>query len=374
MKQLMVVVVAALFMSCNNGEGGDFKISGELKNAEDQSVYLEQLFFSSEPPVVVDSARLKDGKFVLETTAKDEGLYRIRFAEHDGFLIINDQEDIEFVANANDSTLHQAKINSPANASLKNFIITLDSIHMNLMDLDQQYQAAKGVKNDSLANSVQEAFRQSNQQYQDYLKTYIDTANSPIVSVFALSYAQDLDVETVKSKLKAIAAKYPENSSVKQVKNLFDNMAQAQQQAPRQGNVQVGQMAPDFTLPDVDGKPFSLSSLKGKWVLVDFWASWCGPCRVENPHVVEAYNRFKDQNFTVLGVSLDQDKDAWLQAIQDDQLAWKQISDLKFWNSKAAALYGVQAIPYNVLVDPSGKVVATELRGAELIKTLEKNL
>ena len=133
-------------------------------------------------------------------------------------------------------------------------------------------------------------------------------------------------------------------------------------------------MAPDITMNDTEGKPFSLSSLKGKYVLVDFWASWCGPCRGENPNIVEAYNKFKDKNFTILGVSLDEDKDAWLKAIKDDNLTWKQISDLKGWNNAAVPLYGFDAIPYNVLVDPEGKIIATSLRGSTLQLFLAKTL
>src|SRR5664279_4639151 len=114
---------------------------------------------------------------------------------------------------------------------------------------------------------------------------------------------------------------------------------------------------------DTTGKPISLSSFKGKYVLVDFWASWCGPCRAENPNVLKAYIEFKDKNFTILGVSLDKDKDAWEKAIGDDKLAWTQVSDLKFWNSKAVEIFQFQGIPFNVLIDPQGKIIAQELRG-----------
>lgn len=138
----------------------------------------------------------------------------------------------------------------------------------------------------------------------------------------------------------------------------------------------VGSVAPDFTQNDPAGKSVSLSSLRGKYVLLDFWASWCGPCRQENPNVVKAYNQYKAKNFTVLGVSLDkpEGKTAWLQAIKDDGLTWNHVSDLKYWNNEAAALYGVHSIPGNFLIDPTGKIVAKNLRGEDLEQTLAKLL
>ncbi|MCD0489230.1 AhpC/TSA family protein [Pedobacter sp. MC2016-14] len=138
----------------------------------------------------------------------------------------------------------------------------------------------------------------------------------------------------------------------------------------------IGAMAPEFTQNDVNDKPVKLSDFKGKYVLIDFWASWCGPCRAENPSVVRAYNEYKDKNFTVLGVSLDQPgkKDAWLAAIEKDGLTWTQVSDLQFWNNAVAKQYGVRSIPQNYLVDPAGKIVAKNLRGEALDKKLAELL
>ncbi|HVW95596.1 MAG TPA: AhpC/TSA family protein [Mucilaginibacter sp.] len=129
-----------------------------------------------------------------------------------------------------------------------------------------------------------------------------------------------------------------------------------------------GVMAPDFTQNDKDGNPVKLSSFRGKYVLVDFWASWCGPCRQENPNVVRVYNKYKEKNFTILGVSLDKQsgRNDWLAAIKNDGLAWTQVSDLKFWNNSAAALYDVKAIPANFLIGPDGKIIAKDLRGDDL--------
>jgi peroxiredoxin len=131
-------------------------------------------------------------------------------------------------------------------------------------------------------------------------------------------------------------------------------------------NVQVGKNAPDFTLNDTTGNPVSMSSLKGKYLLIDFWAAWCGPCRRENPNNVKLYKEFNKKGFEILGVSLDTDRNDWVEAIKSDKLAWTQVSDLKGWKSSAGKLYGVNSIPHTILVDKEGVIIARNLRGKEL--------
>ncbi len=133
-----------------------------------------------------------------------------------------------------------------------------------------------------------------------------------------------------------------------------------------------GTMAPEIALPNPDGDIMKLSDLRGNYVLIDFWASWCKPCRMENPNVVRMYKKFENENFEIFGVSLDRNKEKWLEAIAKDQLEWPHVSDLKFWQSTAAELYNVKSIPFTVLIDPEGKVIATKLRGAALEQKLDE--
>jgi thiol-disulfide isomerase/thioredoxin len=163
---------------------------------------------------------------------------------------------------------------------------------------------------------------------------------------------------------KGLSKKYPHDKSVKTMHEMIEKILA----------VAVGKEAPDIKLPTPEGKELSLSSFRGKLVLVDFWASWCGPCRTEMPNVVKVYKKYHDKNFEIFGVSLDQDMNRWVEAIKSDGITWPQVSDLKYWNSEVVRTYGIDGIPFTVLVDKDGKIIAKGLRGVELEKAIENVL
>jgi peroxiredoxin len=206
----------------------------------------------------------------------------------------------------------------------------------------------------------------------DYVEHTLTNVSNPVVATFVLGTGSNsMAPEEYEAALNRTIAKNPSSPSLNFLKNqLAERKKQVEQ--TQQTASWVGKPAPDLTMPGVDDQPVSLSSFKGKFVLVDFWASWCGPCRMENPNVVKAFNSYKNKNFTVLGVSLDKEKAPWLEAIQKDHLAWAHMSDLAFWDSKAVSTYKFQGIPYNVLIDPDGTVIGESLRGEELMNKLKE--
>lgn len=230
--------------------------------------------------------------------------------------------------------------------------------------------------NDSLIAAETLKLRSQDESFKNYILKFIDTTSDPVVSMFALGYTRNIDPAALKEIVPNMQKRFPVHQGVASLVIQYNQLMaqQAQEQAAQANSPKIGTIAPDITIPDTSGKPFSLSALKGKYVLIDFWASWCGPCRRENPNVVAAYNKFKDKNFTILGVSLDDNKENWLDAIKKDQLVWKQVSDLKGWYGETPPLYGFNAIPYNVLIDPDGKIIATLLTGESLNKKLEEVL
>ena len=365
MKKFLPLIASVFFLfSCSTSvQKGQFTVIGELKNTPDQKIYLEELYFSQKDPAVLDTAEIKNGKFSLTALAPEEGLYRLRLEKSEAaFIFINDQPAIPFSSDLNSLSLENAKFNSPANYLLRSFMVDIEKQRKELEDKASILQQYKNpLPSDSTYQVMQLDILDKQAKFQQNVLRYIDTTSNAVMALFSLGYTRDIEPEKIETAVGGLTKRFPTNQAIATIVAQYKQLIAQNKSLPK-----IGGIAPDITMADTSGKAFSLSMLRGKYVLVDFWASWCGPCREENPNVVNAYQEFKNKNFTVLGVSLDKQKAEWTKAVEEDHLTWYHISDLKYWSSAAVAPYGIEGIPYNVLLDPQGKIIAMNLRGNDL--------
>ncbi len=369
-KKLLIYIAASLPAVALAQTTDAFTINGKLNTVKQP--YKAYLSYQSGDSRVLDSTVLVDGTFQFTGKVTNPTSALMLLDRHNnGFSGFNKNDDVLsfYVEKGNiyiagTDSISKVKITgSPINTDNEDLSAMLSPLYIKAQKLYTEAQAAAPDQQQSpvFQNTMQDKFKALQKEREDALKKFIIAHPESYLSLMALSSmgGPSADVNVIEPLYNGLSPKLKETVPGKQLHQSFAALKATA----------IGTMAPDFTQNDVDGKPVKLSVYREKsYVLLDFWASWCDPCRQENPNVVRVYNKYKNRNFKILGVSLDKatGKADWLQAIKDDGLTWTQVSDLKFWNNEAASLYFVQSIPQNYLIDPNGKIIAKNLRGAEL--------
>jgi len=374
LKNISFALPIILLAACSNTNpaSNGFELKGKLSNHHGETLIFEQMATDGLKPldtVVVD----EKGEFLITATIPEIGFYRLKVTDKNfATFILEPNQKVTVSGDATDLGNSYTVEGSPDSKLFLEINQAAIKNYRQRDSLQKTFQAfintgtMDSLKVDSMSNALEKPYMELVDSHNKFLQKFIGKNSSSLASLAAI---QQLPIDQfLQTHIKLDEILYKKYPNSPYIKGFHESVAS-------QKKLAIGTPAPEITMNTPEDKPLSLSSLKGKVVLVDFWASWCGPCRAENPTVVKAYNKYKSTGFDIYSVSLDKDMEKWKMAIQKDNLTWpNHVCDFKFWQSPVVQLYNFTGIPYNVLLDKKGNIIAKNLRGEELEKKLAEVL
>lgn len=354
---LLLTLIVSLLASCSNTPDDGYAILGKISGKVPAKVYLQQ--YTDGEMMVLDSANFVNGEFKLRGKLIEPDFYYLRIGNEKNLLGLF-LENSKILVTAHVDSISKGIIEG---SSIQNqYNDYKDSQALYKQELKEIYKDYKNAETTEIKDAAEAKYDSVDNIAREAALQYIETINTSILAPYILRreliYYMDLSqLEDITNKLS------PELKDNKYAKQLYEHIATLR-------SLQPGMPAPLFTQNDTVGNPINLADFKGNYLLIDFWASWCGPCRRANPTVVEVFNKYSPKNFTILGVSMDDDKEKWMKAIADDGLTWTQVSTLEGWGNPLAKMYGVNSIPHAILIDPEGNIVERGIHAGDLDELL----
>lgn len=356
---LFAVFSVTILFSCNQPKN-QFEITGNLEGIKNGWVVLGKIVDNNFAPI--DSLMADDGKFNFKGTVDMPEMYYLHFKserEYLGFFVEPGHLKIS-------GTLAQAVYDGlPTQQLYTHLAEDLSDYDQEYEEISQQYRNASALNDEPTMRAIEKRALEIETSRTEDLLNFANTNNKSVIAPFILlNNLQNFEIEKV----------------IRSMENLDSSVHQStyyialNEEVEKLRKVAIGSQAPLFSQNDPEGNPVLLESFRGKYLLIDFWASWCKPCRVENPNIVAAYDKYHQKGFDILSVSLDRDKNAWLKGIADDNLHWNHVSDLRYWNNEVSRLYSVNSIPASFLLNPEGIIIAKDLRGEQLHQKLAELL
>ncbi|WP_340198529.1 redoxin domain-containing protein [Ascidiimonas sp. W6] len=360
MKKIGILFVALTAMiSCDRLKENEYRLTVEIEGVEDgKKVYIKK---SDEQnlPVTLDSTEVKDGKFVISGFSASPELHYVFIDGVKGNLgYIAEPGKINVIA-YKDSITKSILGGSPANEDFNDFLTQSKIIGNKINSVRDEFAAASKSGDTVTINTLKETYEELMLEAQDFETEFIKENPESFMSALIMErmlFMGSKTTEEIKELFEPLSEELKATRVGKNISSKLDEFTKTS----------IGSIAPDFTGPTPEGTQLTLTEAKGKVTIIDFWASWCKPCRIENPRVVKMYHKYHDQGLNIIGVSLDKNADDWKKAIQADSLSWQHVSNLKFWQDPIARMYNIREVPSTYILDKEGKIVAKNLRGDAL--------